>query len=83
MHVWTSFILPSLEGLLFQKLFQLAVRTTDQTKHSGNFWDTYTWTSLNLADYPKRLYGDWKETKYSLFKVTDVVTLPKNYQHQD
>lgn len=26
----------------FQKLFQLAVRTTDQTKYSGSFWDTYT-----------------------------------------
>lgn len=53
-HVWTSFILPSLEGLLLQKLFQLALRTTDQTKYSGSSWDTYTWTSLNLTDYPKK-----------------------------
>lgn len=77
MHMWTSFILSSLEELLLQNLFQLAVRTTDQTKYSGNLlWDTYKKTSLNLTDYPKRLYGDWKETKHILFNVTDV-TLPR------
>lgn len=61
---------------------QLAVRTTDQTKYTGNFQHIYTFKSISLAVYHKRLESHWKETKYTLFNLTDV-KLPKNYPHQD
>lgn len=59
-----------LKDLIFRSSSQLAVRTTDQTKPTGNIWHTYAFKSISFTDCHKRLKSHWKEAKYTVFNLT-------------